>query len=136
AAPEDESIQNACAEMKAKVGVLHGVGHGVAFADTNELKGEYADTPRDSFLMAQEISAYSLVSVPKEARKLMTEGGSIVTHTYLSSEKVVKKYNVMGVAKASREASARYLAEHVGQDNAPLTAISAGPIRTPSAKGV
>src|SRR5699024_12678168 len=97
---------------------------------------EYADTSRDGFLMAQEISAYSLVSVTKEARKLMTEGGSIVTQTYLGSEKVVKNYNVMGVAKASLEASVRYLTEEVGKDNVRVNAISAGPIRTLSEKGV
>lgn len=133
---DDDSIQQAFAEIKEKVGVIHGVVHAVAFADTNELKGEYADTSRDGFLMAQEISAYSLVSVTKEARKLMTEGGSVVTQTYLGSEKVVKNYNVMGVAKASLEASVRYLAEDVGKDNVRVNAISAGPIRTLSAKGV
>src|SRR5699024_11930420 len=102
--------------IKEKVGVIHGVVHAVAFADTNELKGEYADTSRDGFLMAQEISAYSLVSVTKEARKLMTEDGSIVTQTYLGSEKVVKNYNVMGEAKDTLKASVRYLYEHVGSD--------------------
>lgn len=132
----DESISEAFTEIKEQVGVIHGVVHAVAFADTNELKGEYADTSRDGFLLAQEISAYSLVSVTREARKLMTEGGGIVTQSYLGSEKVVKNYNVMGVAKASLEASVRYLAEDVGKDNVRVNAISAGPIRTLSAKGV
>src|SRR5699024_12337301 len=110
---DDESIQKAFAEIKENVGVIHGVVHAVAFADTNELKGEYAATSRDGFLMAQEISAYSLVSVTKEARKLMTEGGSIVTSPYLGSETVVTNNNVMGVAKASLEDSVRFLAERV-----------------------
>lgn len=132
----DESIETAFQEIKEEVGVIHGVIHSVAFANTEELKGEYADTSRDGFLLAQEISAYSLVKVTKEARKLMTEGGSIVTQSYIGAEKVVKNYNVMGVAKASLEASMRYLAEDVGKDNIRVNAISAGPIKTLSAKGV
>lgn len=133
---EDESIKNAFAEIKQEVGIIHGVVHSVAFANRDELKGEYADTSRDGFLLAQEISAYSLVAVTREARKLMTEGGSIVTQSYYGAEKVVKNYNVMGVAKASLEASVMYLAEDVGKDNIRVNAISAGPIRTLSAKGV
>ncbi|HZW67788.1 MAG TPA: enoyl-ACP reductase FabI [Pseudogracilibacillus sp.] len=133
---KDESIEQAFAEIKEKVGTLHGVVHSVAFANSDELKGEYADTSREGFLLAQEISAYSLVKVTKEARPLMTEGGSIVTQSYLGSQRVVRNYNVMGVAKASLEASVRYLAEDVGKDNVRVNAISAGAIRTLSAKGV
>lgn len=132
----DESIQEAFKEMKDKVGVIHGLVHSVAFAKREELKGEYADTSRDGFLIAQEISAYSLVAVTKAAKELMTEGGSIVTQTYLGSERVIPNYNVMGVAKASLEASVRYLAEDVGKYNIRVNAVSAGPIRTLSAKGV
>lgn len=133
---DDESIKNAFAEIKEEVGVIHGLVHSVAFANRDELKGEYADTSRDGFLLAQDISAYSLVAVTREARKLMTEGGSIVTQSYYGAEKVVKNYNVMGVAKASLEASVMYLAEDVGKDNVRVNAISSGPIRTLSAKGV
>ncbi|RDW16016.1 enoyl-[acyl-carrier-protein] reductase FabI, partial [Oceanobacillus arenosus] len=132
----DESIQAAFAEIKEKVGVIHGVIHSVAFAKREELQGEYADTSRDGFLLAQEISAYSLVAVTKAAKELMTEGGSIVTQTYIGSERVIPNYNVMGVAKASLEASVRYLAEDMGKYNIRVNAISAGPIRTLSAKGV
>ena len=132
----DESIKTAFQEIKQEVGVIHGLVHSVAFANTDELKGDYADTSRDGFLLAQEISAYSLVSVTNEARKLMTEGGSIVTQTYIGAERVVQNYNVMGVAKASLEASVRYLAEDIGKDNIRINAVSAGPIRTLSAKGV
>lgn len=132
----DESITAAFNEIKEKIGTIHGVVHSIAFANREELKGEYANTSRDGFLLAQEISAYSLVAVTREARKLMTEGGSIVTQTYLGAERVIKNYNVMGVAKASLEASVRYLAEDVGKDNIRVNAISAGPIRTLSAKGV
>jgi enoyl-[acyl-carrier protein] reductase I len=133
---DDESIQNAFQEIKEKVGVIHGLIHSVAFAKREELQGDYADTSRDGFLLAQEISAYSLVSVSKAAKELMTEGGSIVTQTYLGSERVVPNYNVMGVAKASLEASVRYLAEDLGKHNIRVNAVSAGPIRTLSAKGV
>lgn len=132
----DESIEAAFAEMKEKVGVIHGVVHSVAFAKREELQGEYADTSRDGFLLAQNISAYSLVAVTKQAKKIMTEGGSIVTQTYIGSERVVPNYNVMGVAKASLEASVKYLAEDVGKYGIRVNAISAGPIRTLSAKGV
>lgn len=132
----NDSIKQAFAEIKENVGVIHGVVHSVAFANREDLQGEFADTSRDGFLLAQEISAYSLVAVTKEARQLMTEGGSIVTQSYLGAERVVKNYNVMGVAKASLEASVRYLAEDVGKNNIRVNAVSAGPIRTLSAKGV
>lgn len=132
----DESIQAAFSEIKEKVGVIHGLVHSVAFANRDELKGEYANTSREGFLLAQDISAYSLVAVTKAAKEVMTEGGSIVTQTYIGAERVVKNYNVMGVAKASLEASVRYLAEDVGKYNIRVNAISAGPIRTLSAKGV
>jgi enoyl-[acyl-carrier protein] reductase I len=132
----DESIQSAFAEIKDKVGVIHGVVHSVAFANREELKGEYADTSRDGFLVAHEISAFSLVAVTKAAKELMTEGGSIITQTYLGSERVIPNYNIMGVAKASLEASMRYLADDMGKYNIRVNAISAGPIRTLSAKGV
>ena len=132
----DKSIEEAFQEIKEKVGTIHGVVHSVAFANREELKGEYADTSRDGFLLAHEISAYSLVKVTKEARKLMTEGGSIVTQSYLGAERVIRNYNVMGVAKAALEASVRYLAEDVGKDRIRVNAISTGPIRTVSAKGV
>src|SRR5699024_8534373 len=124
----DDSINEAFNAIKEKVGVIHGVVHAVAFANRDELKGEFADTSREGFLLAQEISAYSLAS--------MTEGGSIVTQTYIGSERVVQNYNVMGVAKASLEASVRYLAEDLGKYGIRVNAVSAGPIRTLSAKGV
>lgn len=132
----DESIEKAFAEIKEEVSVIHGLVHSVAFAKREELKGEYADTSRDGFLLAHEISAYSLVAVTKAAKELMTEGGSIVTQTYIGSERVIPNYNIMGVAKASLEASVRYLAEDCGKYNIRVNAISAGPIRTLSAKGV
>ncbi|GGA78801.1 enoyl-ACP reductase FabI [Ornithinibacillus halotolerans] len=133
---DDESIVTAFNEIKEKVGVIHGLVHAIAFANRDELKGEFADTSRDGFLLAQNISAFSLVAVTKAAKDLMTEGGSIVTQSYLGAERVIPNYNVMGVAKASLEASVRYLAEDVGKYGIRVNAISAGPIRTLAAKGV
>lgn len=132
----DESIKSAFASIKEEIGIIHGLVHSVAFANRDELKGDYANTSREGFLIAQEISAYSLVAVTREAKQLMTEGGSIVTQTYIGAEKVVKNYNVMGVAKASLEASVMYLAEDVGKHGIRVNAVSSGPIRTLSAKGV
>lgn len=132
----DDDIVNAFAEIKNKVGVIHGLAHCIAFAKTEELEGEFINTSRDGYHLAQDISAYSLVAVAREARKLMTEGGSIVTLTYLGGERVVPNYNVMGVAKAALDANVKYLANDLGKDGIRVNAISAGPIRTLAAKGV
>jgi enoyl-[acyl-carrier protein] reductase I len=132
----DEEIKETFSQIKEEVGVIHGIVHCIAFAKVEELKGEYMNTTRDGFLLAQNISAYSLTAVAKEARGLMTEGGSIVTLTYLGGERVLTNYNVMGVAKASLDASMRYLANDLGKDGIRVNAISAGPIRTLAAKGV
>lgn len=121
---------------KNQVGTIHGVAHCIAFANREDLEGEFVDTSRDGFLLAQNISAYSLTAVAKEARPLMTEGGSIITLTYLGGERVVTNYNVMGVAKASLDASVKYLANDLGKDGIRVNSISAGPIRTLSAKGI
>lgn len=132
---DDASIKEAFREIGSKAPVIHGLAHSVAFAEKDSLQGEYADTSRDSFHLAHDISAYSLVALAKECRSLMTEGGSIVTQSYLGAERVVKNYNVMGVAKAALEASVRYLADDLGPYKIRVNAISAGPIRTLSAKG-
>ncbi|SKC63806.1 enoyl-ACP reductase FabI [Maledivibacter halophilus] len=133
---KDEDIQRAFEELKDKMGVLHGVVHSIAFANKEELQGFYYNTSREGYLMAQDISSYSLVAVSRYAKPLMTEGGSIVTLTYLGSERAIKNYNVMGVAKAALEASVRYLAVDLGPSNITVNSISAGPIKTTSAKGV
>lgn len=132
----DQSIEQAFEQIKADVGVIHGLAHCIAFADKEDLKGEFKQTSRDGFLTAHNISAYSLVAVSRAAEPLMTEGGSIVTLTYLGGERVVQNYNIMGVAKASLDASMKYLANDLGKQNIRINAISAGPIRTLSAKGV
>jgi enoyl-[acyl-carrier protein] reductase I len=132
----DEEIAKCFAEIKEQVGTIHGVAHCIAFAKKEELEGDYMNTTRDGFLLAHNISAYSLTAVAKEAKKLMTEGGSIVTLTYIGGERVLPHYNVMGVAKASLDASVRYLASDLGKDGIRVNSISAGPIRTLSAKGI
>jgi len=110
--------------------------HAVAFAKKEELEGEFIRTSRDGFLLAHDVSAYSLVALAREARPLMTDGGSILTLTYYGAEKAVPNYNVMGVAKASLEACVRYLAVDLGPDGIRVNAVSAGPIRTLAASGV
>lgn len=133
---QDEDIKNAFDELKGEFDVLHGVVHCIAHANKEELVGKYMDTSREGYHMAQDISAYSLVAVTKYATELMVEGGSIVTLSYLGAERAIKNYNVMGVAKAALEASTRYLAADLGKENIRVNAISAGPIKTVSAKGV
>lgn len=133
---KDEDIQHVFSTLSQEFGVIHGLAHCIAFAKKEDLEGEFVNTSRDGYHLAQDISAYSLVAVANAAKPLMTEGGSIVTMTYLGGEKVVQNYNVMGVAKAALDASVRYLANDLGKDQIRVNAISAGPIRTLAAKGV
>ncbi|MCP3031963.1 enoyl-ACP reductase FabI [Halobacillus sp. A1] len=132
----DEAIIQTFDHIQKDVGVIHGLAHCIAFANRDELKGEYLNTSRDGFLTAHNISSYSLTAVARAAQPIMSEGGGIVTLTYLGGEKVVENYNVMGVAKASLDASVRYLANDLGKHAIRVNAISAGPLRTLSAKGV
>jgi enoyl-[acyl-carrier protein] reductase I len=133
---KDENIAQAFEQIKEQVGVIHGLAHCIAFAKGEELEGEFVNTSRDGYHLAQDISAYSLVAVSRVAKELMTEGGSIVTLTYLGGERVVTNYNVMGVAKAALDASVKYLANDLGKYNIRVNAISAGPMRTLAAKGI
>lgn len=133
---DDASTKQAFTTIGEKVGVIHGVVHSVAFANGEDLKNRFLDTSRDGYAFAQDTSAYSLIAAAKGAHPYMTEGGSIVTMSYLGAERVLDGYNVMGVAKAALEASMRYLAADIGQDNIRVNAISAGAIRTLAAKGV
>ncbi|UOQ43415.1 enoyl-ACP reductase FabI [Halobacillus salinarum] len=133
---DDEAIIQTFESIQQDVGTIHGIAHCIAFANREELNGEFLNTSRDGFLTAHNISSYSLTAVARAAKPLMTEGGSIVTMTYLGGEQVVENYNIMGVAKASLDASMKYLASNLGKDNIRVNAISAGPIRTLSAKGV
>ncbi len=119
-------------------GRLDTLVHSVAFAKREDLAGGFVDTSRDGFLMAQDISAYSLTAMAKRAVPLFEKagGGSIITMSYLGGERVVQNYNVMGVAKASLEMSVRYLANDLGAQNIRVNAISAGPIKTLAARGI
>jgi len=132
----DEDVAKCFKDIKEAAGTIYGVAHCIAFANKEELQGDYMNVSRDGFLLAHNISAYSLTAVAKEAKELMAEGGSIVTLTYLGGERTIPNYNVMGVAKASLDASVRYLAADLGKHNIRVNSISAGPIRTLSAKGV
>jgi enoyl-[acyl-carrier protein] reductase I len=132
----DEEIAKLFAELKTQYGTLHGVVHSVAFAPACELSGEFLNTTREGFRIAHDVSVYSLIAVARAAAPLMTDGGGIVTLTYYGAEKVVPKYNVMGVAKAALEASVRYLANDLGPKNIRVNAISAGPIKTLAARGI
>ncbi|CAM3664603.1 enoyl-ACP reductase FabI [Mesobacillus zeae] len=132
----DEEVAKCFAEIKQAVGNIDGVAHCIAFANKEELQGGYLNVTRDGFMLAHNISSYSLTAVAKEAKELMPKGGSIVTLTYLGGERVMENYNVMGVAKASLDASVRYLAADLGSQNIRVNSISAGPVRTLSAKGI
>ena len=110
--------------------------HSLAFANREDLTRPFVETSRAGFLLAQDVSAYSLVAVARATAPLMTEGGSLSTLTYLGSTRVITNYNVMGVAKASLEASMRYLASELGAQGIRVNAISAGPIKTASARAI
>lgn len=132
----DEEIAKLFTELQRRYGVLHGLVHSVAYAPAEDLKGDFVNTSREGFRIAHDISVYSLIAVVRAAAPLMTEGGGIVTMTYYGAEKVVPKYNVMGVAKAALEATVRYLSSDLGAKNIRVNAISAGPIKTLAARGI
>ena len=132
----DEDINRVFQEVSGKFGKLHLLLHSVAFAPKEALEGEFVNTSREAFRVAHDVSAYSLVALSRAAAPLMTEGGSIVAMTYYGSEKVVPHYNVMGVAKAALEASARYLAYDLGPKKIRVNCISAGPVNTLAARGI
>jgi len=132
----DEQIAKLFDQLKESYGTLEGIVHSVAFAPGEELKGEFVNTSREGFRIAHDISVYSLVAISRAAVPLMSEGGGIVTLSYFGAEKVVPRYNVMGVAKAALEASVRYLASDLGPRKIRVNAISAGPIKTLAARGI
>ncbi len=132
----DEDIANVFKTVGEKFGKLHLLLHSVAFAPKEALEGEFVNTNREAFRVAHDVSAYSLVALARAAVPLMTEGGSIIAMTYYGAEKVVPHYNVMGVAKASLEASTRYLAYDLGPKKIRVNCISAGPVNTLAARGI
>ena len=134
---DDASMDAAFAQIEQAFGTLDFVVHSVAFANKDELKGSFVDnTSRDSFLLAMNISAFSFVDVARRASKLMPNGGSMVTMTYLGSERAIPNYNTMGVAKAALEAATRYIARDLGPKGIRVNAISAGAMRTLSLAGI
>ena len=134
----DDDIAAVYDRIDKEFGGLDFLVHGAAFAPKAELEGRFLDTSRDGFRIALDISAYSLIALAKGATPLMERrgGGSIVTLTYLGSDRVFPHYNVMGVAKAALESSVRYLAADVGPKNIRVNAVSAGPIKTLAARGI
>jgi len=134
----DAEIDHAFAELAKHWDGLDGVVHSIGFAPAHTLDGDFTDvTDREGFKIAHDISAYSFIAMARAAKPLLAaRQGCLLTLTYQGSERVMPNYNVMGLAKASREASVRYLASSLGADGIRVNAISAGPIRTVSAKGV
>ena len=132
---EDE-LKATFASLKEAWRSLDFVVHSIAFAPRPAMEGRYIETTRDDWRTALEISAYSLVSVAREAEPLLSEGGALVTLTYYAAEKVVPKYNVMGIAKSALEASVRYLAYELGKKGVRVNAVSAGPVRTVAARSI
>src|SRR5450432_1565370 len=127
---KDEELDAVFAHLAQQWGSIDFLVHSLAFSDREELKGRYVDTSRANFARSLDISCYSFTAVARRAARLMPQGGSLVTLTYLGAQRVMPSYNVMGVAKAALEASVRYLAADLGRDNIRVNAISAGPMRT------
>ena len=133
---DSDSLDRLFTTVEETWGGLDFVVHAIAFSDKDQLKGRYADTTRENFLMTMDISCFSFTDVARRASALMKSGGSLVTLTYYGAERVMPHYNVMGVAKAALEASVRYLAADLGADGVRVNAISAGPARTLAASGI
>src|SRR5665213_540033 len=133
---KDAELDAVFAQIKQEWGTLDFLVHAIAFSDAKELKGRYVDTTRANFLKTLDISCYSFTAVARRACPLMNKGGAMVTLTYLGAQRVMPNYNVMGVAKAALEASVRYLAADLGQNNIRVNAISAGPMKTLAASGI
>ena len=133
---KDEDLAQLAESMLSLGKPLDAVVHSLAFANREDLTRPFVETDRAGFLLAQDVSAYSLVAVARAAAPAMTEGGAITTLTYLGSTRVIPNYNVMGVAKAALEASMRYLASDLGPKGIRVNAISAGPVKTASARAI
>lgn len=133
---KEESLEQLFSDIGAKWSNIDFLVHGIAFADKDELRGRYIDTSLANFLNSMHISCYSLTALAKYAEKLMVDGGSILTLSYYGAEKVIPRYNVMGLAKSALETSVKYLAHDLGKNNIRVNAISAGPIKTLAASGI
>jgi enoyl-[acyl-carrier protein] reductase I len=132
---KDDDLVRLTATLEEE-GRLDAVVHSIAFANREDLDRPFVETSRAGFLVAHEVSAYSMLAVARAAAPVMTEGGAMITLTYLGSTRVMPNYNVMGIAKASLEATVRYLANDLGPHRIRVNAISAGPVKTAAARGV
>jgi enoyl-[acyl-carrier protein] reductase I len=133
---DDATMDAAFAEIETSWGGLDFLVHAIGFADKQYLRGRYVDTPREAFLQALDISCFSFTTVCRRAAALMSNGGSLLTLSYLGAERVMPHYNVMGIAKAALEASVRYLSLDLGAQGIRVNAISAGPVKTLAASGI
>ena len=133
---EDNNIDNLFKEIKKDYDHLDGILHSIAHANTEDLRNDFLQTTKDGFMHAGDISAYSLIAICRYAKDLLIPGSSITTFTYYGANKVLEGYNVMGSAKAALECNVRYLANELGREKIRVNAISAGPIKTLSAKGI
>ena len=132
----DDEIAKLFDDLKAKYGKIDALVHSIAYAPAEALQNEFVQTSREAFRIALDTSAYSLVALARAVAPLITEGGCILTLTYYGAEKVVPRYNVMGVAKAALEACVRYLAYDLGKHKIRVNAISAGPMKTLAARAI
>ena len=137
-AADDYDVRTTFEKIKKENGKLDGIVHAIAHANTEDLRNDFIYTSREGFSHANDTSAYSFVLIARTAKEfeMLNENASLVTLTYYGSEKVIEGYNIMGVAKAALESSVRYLASNLGKDGIRVNAISAGPIKTLSAKGI
>ena len=133
---DDDQIRTVFEKWEAEHGTLDVLVHSLAFAPKEDLDGSFIETSRDGFRIAMDVSAYSLVALSREARRVLAPGSSIMTLTYYGAEKVVSNYRVMGIAKAALEACVRYLAAELGPQGIRVNALSPGPVRTLAAHGV
>ena len=133
---KDEEIAEFFQQVRKHTSVVDLMLHSVAFAPREALEGAFLATSREAYRIAHDVSAYSLLGLAREVEPLMTNGGSIIAMSYYGAEKVVPHYNVMGVAKASLEATTRYLAYDLGTRNIRVNCISAGPVQTLAARGI
>jgi enoyl-[acyl-carrier protein] reductase I len=132
----DDKVAKAIRKLAVDMPVLHGLVHSIAYAPAEDLQGSFVETTREGFAVANDVSSYSLIAAAREARRLMSAGGSIVTMTYAGSHRVIPNYNVMGPAKASLESAVRYLAADLGPAEIRVNAVSAGPIHTVAARSI
>jgi enoyl-[acyl-carrier protein] reductase I len=133
---KEEELAQLVEALKSDGAAIDAVVHSIAFANREDLSRPFVETSRAGYLLAQEVSSYSLVAVARAIAPLMSNGGALLTLTYLGSTRVVPNYNVMGVAKAALEACVRYLAGDLGPSKIRVNAISAGPVKTASARAV